>query len=513
MGNGRTASGRHRCRAGGSGDPQGAGRPGRARRLLRRRSSTGWAVAARRAQFRRLSHAAPQHQQRRTEFADLPMPDEWPDYPSHAHILEYLTDYASRFDLLRHIHPQTTVESVRRAPMGGWAVTVRGADHRSSFEAPAVVVASGHNSVPRWPSPPWPDLTAAQLHSHDYRDPAQLAGKRVLVSVAATRRWTSPPTPPRSRPGPCCHCVGASGSCRSTCSAAPRTPSTGRSRSGCPGGSARDQPDHAAARGGAPGPLRPADPDARVPAGPSDALRRAALAHRPRRADCARRHLTAAGSRVAFVDGLSEEFDLVVWCTGYTVDLPFLDAAVDGRGNGPPLYRNVFSLEEPALFFVGLMQSTGAALPIVEAQARLVGAFLSGTYALPDPTVQRADRAERLGAARAGGAPGVPRCGSTSTPTSPPLRRNCVPVRCGVSAARGLRGDDRAEVSTRSHHGCQRHDRPCAHRRLHGWRCFRRRARPAPRGRGTGAATSPTPPRCRCRWRPRSPGSAGSTCW
>ena len=51
---------------------------------------------------------------RRTEFADAPMPHEWPDYPSHAHILEYLTDYATRFDLLRQIHLGHTIESVRR---------------------------------------------------------------------------------------------------------------------------------------------------------------------------------------------------------------------------------------------------------------------------------------------------------------------------------------------------------------------------------------------------------------
>lgn len=339
---------------------------------------------------------------RRTEFADLPMPDEWPDYPSHAHVLDYLTDYATRFDLLRHIHVETTVESVRRAPLGGWAVTVRGPDHRSTFETPAVVVASGHNSVPRWPSPAWPELTAAALHSHDYRDPAQLAGRRVLVvgggnsamDIAADASQVASRTVLSLRRGvwivpkylfgrPSDTLNGALAKrlpwrLRQTISQTMLRLAVGRlARYGLPTPTHGFLQDH------------PTLSDVLLSRiGHGEITVRGAISQ-------------AAGSRVTFADGRSEEFDLVVWCTGYVVDLPFLDAAVDGRGNGPPLYRNIFSLEEPGLFFVGLMQSTGAALPVVEAQARLVAAFLGGAYALPDPTVQRADRAERLAAARA----------------------------------------------------------------------------------------------------------------
>jgi hypothetical protein len=49
--------------------------------------------------------------------------------------------------------------------------------------------------------------------------------------------------------------------------------------------------------------------------------------------------------------------------------------------------------------FVGLMQSTGSALPVVEAQARLVAAHLAGEYALPAPAAQTADIAAELRAA------------------------------------------------------------------------------------------------------------------
>jgi hypothetical protein len=67
----------------------------------------------------------------------------------------------------------------------------------------------------------------------------------------------------------------------------------------------------------------------------------------------------------------------------------------------------VFHLDDPSLAFVGLMQSTGAAFPVVEVQAKLAAAHLAGTYALPPAPEQRraVDRAlrdatERWGADR-----------------------------------------------------------------------------------------------------------------
>jgi cation diffusion facilitator CzcD-associated flavoprotein CzcO len=107
------------------------------------------------------------------------------------------------------------------------------------------------------------------------------------------------------------------------------------------------------------------------------------------------------GTAVTFTDGRQDKVDLIVWCTGYRIDLPFLDPALLGDGaDRLPLYRRVFHLDAPGLMFVGLMQSTGAALPVVEAQARLVAAHLAGGYALPKVDEQRADCAAQLAAAR-----------------------------------------------------------------------------------------------------------------
>jgi hypothetical protein len=111
------------------------------------------------------------------------------------------------------------------------------------------------------------------------------------------------------------------------------------------------------------------------------------------------------GDEVVFEDGSRDRVDVIVWATGYRVTIPFLDE--QWLGDDPeqlPLYQRVFHLDDPSLAFVGLMQSTGAALPVLETQAKLVAAHLAGTYALPSPQDQRrsVERALRAATARWG---------------------------------------------------------------------------------------------------------------
>jgi len=78
-----------------------------------------------------------------------------------------------------------------------------------------------------------------------------------------------------------------------------------------------------------------------------------------------------------------------VWATGYRVTIPFLSEHYLGTdAEAMPLFHRVFHLDDPSLMFTGLMQSTGAALPVVEAQGKLVAAWVSGRYSLPAPDAQ-----------------------------------------------------------------------------------------------------------------------------
>ena len=95
----------------------------------------------------------------------------------------------------------------------------------------------------------------------------------------------------------------------------------------------------------------------------------------------------------------------MMWCTGSEVTSPFIDPSVVGeRADDLPLYKRVFHHDIDNLFFIGFMQSTGSAIPIVEQQSKLLAEHLTGVYALPGRRARRSDtqRARRKAAARYG---------------------------------------------------------------------------------------------------------------
>lgn len=337
----------------------------------------------------------------RTEFADLAMPHEWPDYPSHTQMAEYLLAYARRFALLERIRPGHVVTRVARDG-DAWSVSAQGPDGTVELEADAVVVASGHNTVPRLPDPPPSGaLTAAQLHSHDYRGPSQLKDRRVLVvgggnsamDIAVDASHVARQTTLSLRRGVWIVPKYLFGRPSDTLNGAlaRRLPWRLRQRLsqtmlrlavGSPHQYGLPVPEHGFLQD------HPTLSDALlsrishgeiIPRGGIDRF---------------------DGDDVVFTDGSRTQVDLLVWCTGYRVEIPFLDPSLlDGSAERLALYQRVFHLDAPGLSFVGLMQSTGAALPVVEAQARLVAAHLAGEYALPAPLQQRRACARRLRAA------------------------------------------------------------------------------------------------------------------
>jgi pimeloyl-ACP methyl ester carboxylesterase/thioredoxin reductase len=118
-----------------------------------------------------------------TQFPDFPMPDAFPDYPSHAQVKQYLTAYARHFGLLDRIRFGQDVVAVE--PVGdGWRVTARDrtTGEESTDEYAGVVIANGHNWNGKMPSYPGQDEFAGQvIHSAQYKDSDILRGRRVLV--------------------------------------------------------------------------------------------------------------------------------------------------------------------------------------------------------------------------------------------------------------------------------------------------------------------------------------------
>src|ERR1700748_2405338 len=63
---------------------------------------------------------------RLSEFEDFPMPEDFPDFPSHRQMLDYFNAYAARFELLPKSALNTRVECARRERDATWSVTVTG---------------------------------------------------------------------------------------------------------------------------------------------------------------------------------------------------------------------------------------------------------------------------------------------------------------------------------------------------------------------------------------------------
>jgi dimethylaniline monooxygenase (N-oxide forming) len=330
-------------------------------------------------------------------FKAFPMPDDYPDYPSHEHVAAYFDGYAERFGLRDRITFQTEVVRVEPAD-AEWDVTVEDAGgRRETRRYRAVIVANGHHWDPRWPEPPFPGADAyggEQLHAHYYREPDVLVGKRVLVlgignsavDIAVEASRIADATFLAMRRGAYVLPKYLGGKPIDEAAPALMTylplpvqrffmarmlkVAVGEMTDyGLP------QPDHK---------LLEAHPTVS-----SELLSRIGHGDVAVKPNIDR---FAGGRTVRFTDGSEEEIDLVVYCTGYRISFPFLARQVfEARDNRMPLYRRVVCVERPGLYFVGFIQPLGPIMPLAEAQAEWVADLLQGRAALPSPAEMRAE--------------------------------------------------------------------------------------------------------------------------
>jgi cation diffusion facilitator CzcD-associated flavoprotein CzcO len=326
-----------------------------------------------------------------------PMPDDYPDFPSHFLIAKYFDDFAERFGLKPLITFRTEV--VRVEPVEGeWAVTTRGEDgEERTRRYRAVLVANGHHWDPRWPEPPFPgaeEYTGEQIHVHHYREPNVLEGKRVLVlgmgnsavdiAVESSRIADATFLAMRRSAHVLPKFIGG----KPVDEAAPAFMSylplavqrffMARTLKLAVG----DMTDYGLPR-----------PDHKLlaahPTVSSELLPR--LGH----GDIAVKpniERFAGGRTIRFADGSEEEIDLVVYCTGYRITFPFLDESVFAvRDNRLHLYRRVAAVDRPGLYFIGFIQPLGPIMPIAEAQAEWVADLLRGRAALPPAAEMKAE--------------------------------------------------------------------------------------------------------------------------
>ncbi len=295
-----------------------------------------------------------------TEYADYPMPADYPDFPSRAQMLEYLRKYAEDFHLREGIQFRTKVVMAVPLPDGQWELEL--ADGRKRIYK-GVIVCNGHHWARRFPEYPG-KFDGEYLHSKDYHDPGQLSGKRVLVVGGGNSACDIAAEAAR---------VGAAAriSLRRGYWFLPKTlfgiPSAELIKGWVPVWVQRiflramlrivigkysdyglPEPDHK---------IFEAHPT--INSELLYYLKHGRIAARP---DIAR----FDGKSVHFVDGQKEEFDTVVCATGYHVSFPFLPSGlVSVQGSVAKLYGGCVLPEYKNLYIIGTTQLRYGFGPVV----------------------------------------------------------------------------------------------------------------------------------------------------
>jgi dimethylaniline monooxygenase (N-oxide forming) len=314
----------------------------------------------------------------RMQYADFPMPDDMPAFPPHARVRDYFSAYVDRFALREHIRFGCSVDQATLQEDGTWRLTL---EDGSESEFDFLVAAHGHYSRPLIPDFPG-SWEGRLLHSHEYREPSIFAGRKVIVvgmgNSAMDIACDAVPWADRV------HLVARHGvhivpkllfgipydmlpnhswiplRLRRVIFGAMVRLAVGRPQ------------DH-----GLPA------PDHQIlsvhPTISADLLNR--VAHGDIHIKPAIRQLE--GTMVRFEDGSQAQADVLVCCTGYASEFPFLenDYAGDGR---PRLFQRMLEPSGQPLAFIGLLQPLGPVMPIAELQGRLLADYLTGRYRLPD---------------------------------------------------------------------------------------------------------------------------------
>lgn len=290
-------------------------------------------------------------------------------FVGHEDVQQYLQDFADNRNLHEYVRYNTEVVSVSKDRESiGQQWTLRSS---SSTEAGAkkeeekeesfdhIIVCNGHYTVRNFPTPSDMQSTgmaafaahkgAVVLHSADFDgpDPAIYAGKSVLV-------------------------VGG----RNSATDIAREISAVAKVVHCSDRNAPSNLSAASATGGADGDLF----------GGSDE-------HKNLKHYSGINAYDAENHVVHFSDGQSAvEVDVLVWCTGFRYDFPFLakpwNTVNDSGRKVEGLYEQLFNIEDPSLAYIGLPFSV-VPFPLFYVQARVLADAITGSLELPDYSARK----------------------------------------------------------------------------------------------------------------------------
>lgn len=309
---------------------------------------------------------------RMTEFKDFPMKEEVADYPSHKELFNYFQAYAKAFQLEKHYSFNTAVTSIEKKGET-WKVGLNNGD---SHVYKGVIIANGtlsHPNIPKFKG----NFSGEIIHSKEYKKNDVFADKRVLivgagnsgcdiaidaihrakkVSISMRRGYHFVPKYVFGKPA-------------DTLGGLFQLPPSLKQKvdgkllklfTGDPQRVGFPKPDHK---------LYEAHPIVNsliiYYAGHGDITVKKDID-------------SFDGKTVKFVDGSSEEYDLILLATGYKLNYPFIDKQhLNWEGACPQLYLNIFHPQYNNLFVLGMIEASGIGWEGRHEQAKLVASFIS----------------------------------------------------------------------------------------------------------------------------------------
>ncbi len=327
---------------------------------------------------------------RLSQYHDFPMPDWYPDYPGHKLLKAYFQSYARHFGVNDFIRFNTSVVNARMNGDTTWTIEL---DTGEVEDFDYLIVANGHHWNPRYPDFPG-EFSGETMHSHFYRTNTPFRDKRVLVvgggnsacdiavDVSRFAAFTGLSwrrgyyVIPKIFLGMPADVLNAKTTWlpewvrRKLLYLLWKVTVGSNEKYGLP------KPDHK---------LLETHP-----------ILNTALLDRLSHGDIHPRPNIERfeGNSVVFTDGTVDEYDTIIFGTGYKINFPFFDyPELDfSEKNYVDLYLKMFHPKFPTLGIIGLVQPQGCIWPLSDTQGQIMANYILGTYKWPKDMEKRIEK-------------------------------------------------------------------------------------------------------------------------
>ncbi|WCL50596.1 flavin-containing monooxygenase [Leptospira sp. GIMC2001] len=310
---------------------------------------------------------------KRTEFTEYPMGDDVPDYPSHRELIKYFQSFADHFKLNDYYYFNETIDRIEPdLETSLWFVKLKSG---KKFLYKGIILASGTLHEPNIPNIPG-KFSGKILHSAEYKSADIFANKKVLivgagnsgcdiavdavhraktVSISLRRGYHFVPKYVFGKPA-------------DTIGGLIKLPAFAKQLidgfllkwfTGDPVRFGFPKPDHKIYE--------------------SHPIVNSLVLYHAGHGDI---QVTTDirsfdGKKVVFIDGTSQEYDLILYATGYKLHYPFIDKDIlDWKGSMPDFYMNTFSRRFPGLVIAGMIEAAGIGWQGRYDQAELIARYI-----------------------------------------------------------------------------------------------------------------------------------------